>query len=147
MNQSCIEVFEQDPFAPGPKLQNMFACSIALIRRDAFFHAVCSHSGSKHALKFQTTKNKFQVFFLNRNRFLKSINNSPTIILNKPLNEITSRHISQNRLVFLHCLGVNFQVLGTEHPDFIEGHDAAAANTVELFEVMVPRVVSFESKS
>ena len=33
------------------------------------------------------------------------------------------------------------QVLGTEHPDFIEGHDAAAANTVELFEVLVPAFV------
>lgn len=28
------------------------------------------------------------------------------------------------------------EVLGTEHPEFIEGHDAASANTVELFEVM-----------
>ena len=27
-------------------------------------------------------------------------------------------------------------MLGTEHPDFIEGFDAAAANTVELFETM-----------
>ena len=28
------------------------------------------------------------------------------------------------------------KVLGTEHPEFIEGHEAAAANTVELFEIM-----------
>ena len=31
-------------------------------------------------------------------------------------------------------------MLGTEHPDFIEGFDAAAANTVELFETLVPRI-------
>eukprot|EP00434_Breviolum_minutum_P024468 symbB.v1.2.021609.t1/scaffold1868.1/size97867/3 len=34
------------------------------------------------------------------------------------------------------CTTANALVLGTEHPDFIEGHDAAAANTVELFEVL-----------
>ena len=27
-------------------------------------------------------------------------------------------------------------VLGTEHPEFIEGFEAASANTVELFETM-----------
>mmetsp|Transcript_81044 Transcript_81044/g.99298 ORF Transcript_81044/g.99298 Transcript_81044/m.99298 type:complete len:226 (-) Transcript_81044:69-746(-) len=34
------------------------------------------------------------------------------------------------------CTTANAMVLGTEHPDFIEGHEAAAANTTELFEVM-----------
>ncbi|OLP96488.1 hypothetical protein AK812_SmicGene21259 [Symbiodinium microadriaticum] len=34
------------------------------------------------------------------------------------------------------CTTANAMVLGTEHPDFIEGFDAAAANTVELFETM-----------
>ena len=29
-------------------------------------------------------------------------------------------------------------VLGTEHPEFIEGFEAASANTVELFETMAP---------
>ncbi|CAL1137713.1 unnamed protein product [Cladocopium goreaui] len=34
------------------------------------------------------------------------------------------------------CTTANAMVLGTEHPEFIEGHEAAAANTVELFEIM-----------
>ncbi|CAJ1351579.1 unnamed protein product [Effrenium voratum] len=34
------------------------------------------------------------------------------------------------------CTTANATVLGTEHPDFIEGNEAAAANTVELFETM-----------
>ncbi|CAK9049743.1 unnamed protein product [Durusdinium trenchii] len=34
------------------------------------------------------------------------------------------------------CTSANAMVLGTEHPEFIEGQEAAAANTVDLFDSM-----------
>ena len=46
-------------------------------------------------------------------------------------------HMSCPKSHILNC-SKTYEVLGTEHPDFIEGSAAAAANAAELFETLEP---------